>query len=136
MLRFPPLWALAILSLSAVNAVVASIQTRRVELGRMRALGLSRSQLLRLVCVEGLLIGVAVALLSLLFGIESGWCFTGYTRSKMAFGGLPVAFRLPLAHLAWANLLALGLALLAAVVPAVLLARREPAALLQESAER
>lgn len=125
-----PLWALGILSLSIVNAVVASVQTRRVEIGRMRAIGLSRSQLLRLVCAEGLLIGVASVLLSLLFGIESGWCFTGYTRGTMAFGGLPVSFHLPLAHLLMANALAVGLSLAAAVVPAWLIARQEPASLL------
>jgi cell division protein FtsX len=130
-----PLWALAILSLCIVNAVVASIQTRRVEIGRMRAIGLSRSQLLRLVCLEGILIGFAVALLSLAFGVESGWCFTGYTRGTMAFGGLPISFQLPWAHLAMANLLALGLALAAAIIPALLISRKEPAALLHSGAQ-
>ena len=130
-----PLWALGILSLTIVNAVVASVQSRRMEIGRMRAIGLSRSQLLRLICIEGLLIGLAVALLSLLFGIESGWCFTGYSRAVMPFGGLPVSFQLPWGRLALGNLLALALALAAAIVPACLIARREPVAFIQSAGD-
>jgi putative ABC transport system permease protein len=127
-----PLWALAILSLSIVNAVMASVQVRRVEIGRMRAIGLSRSQLLRLICIEGVLVGAAACLLSLIFGIESGWCFTGYSRGMMAFGAIPVSFRLPVMHLIYANLFALGLALSAAIVPAWMISRREPADLLRQ----
>ena len=127
-----PLWALGILSLSIVSAVVASVQARRLEFGRMRALGLSRSQLLRLVCVEGILIGLAACLVSLMFGLEAGWCFTGYTRAKMMFGGLPVAFQLPWRSLLTANGLALGLALAAAILPALQVSRREAADLLRD----
>jgi putative ABC transport system permease protein len=125
-----PLWALAILSLSIVNAVVASIQTRRVEIGRMRAIGLSRSQLLRLVCVEGILIGVAVCLLAWRSASNPAGAFTGYSRSSMLFGALPITFHLPWTHLAQANLHALGLALAAALVPAWMISRTEPAKLL------
>ena len=126
-----PLWSLAVLALGMVNTMLVGIQTRRFELGVLRAAGLTRTQLARLIGAEALMIGLSACVLSLVFGIESGWCFTGYSRGMMAFGGLPVAFIIPWKLLLTGIGLTLLLSLPAAVIPALLYARRATTDLLR-----
>ena len=53
-----PFGAMAIASLGVTNTIMASVRTRRWQLGVLRAVGLTRSQLLRLILGESALIGV------------------------------------------------------------------------------
>ncbi|MDD4737149.1 MAG: ABC transporter permease [Kiritimatiellae bacterium] len=119
-----PRWSLAVLALSILNTMLVGIQTRRFELGVLRAAGLTRFQLARLIAAETLLIGLSACVLSLVFGLESGWCFTGYTRGMMAFGGLPVTFRIPWRLLGTGIGLTLLLSMAAALLPAILAGRK------------
>jgi putative ABC transport system permease protein len=113
-----PLWSLGILILGVVNTIVASLCTRRYEFGVLRAMGATRFLLVRLVMAEGLMIGLAAILFSLLFGIGTGWSSTGLTRGRMAFGGLPVTFQIPWTPVLTGLGITLALCLLAALIPA------------------
>ncbi len=126
-----PLFTLAVASLGVMNAVLASVRARRWEIGVLRAVGLTRLGLCRMILAEAILIGLVACVLSLGFGVAAGWCGTGVSQHLSFFGGLQAPLVLP-----WANLLmgfgaALGLCLLAALWPAIATGRTEPLKLLQ-----
>jgi putative ABC transport system permease protein len=126
-----PLITLAVTSLGVVNTVMASVRARQWEFGILRSQGVTRSGLFRMVLAEGLLIGVTTCILSLVFGGFSGWCGTGISQHVSFFGGLAPLLVLPWAQLSIGFGMALGLCLVAALVPAILTARAEPLRLLQ-----
>ncbi|WP_165235903.1 FtsX-like permease family protein, partial [Aquisphaera insulae] len=126
-----PLVTLAVASLGVINTVLSSIRARRWDLGVLRALGVTRSGLCRLIIAETLLIGVAACVLSLGFGAMAGYCGTGVTRYVNIRGGQITPLVIPWAHLSIGFAFALGLCLLAALWPAVRTGRTEPLRLLQ-----
>ncbi len=126
-----PLTTLFITSLAVLNTVLASVRSRRWEMGILRALGITRWGLVRLVLAEAILIGISVCLLGLSFALVAGWCGTGMARYLSPFGGLETPLILPWAKTAMGFVLALGLCLLAAIWPAIATGRTEPLRLLQ-----
>ncbi|MCX7428354.1 MAG: ABC transporter permease [Planctomycetia bacterium] len=126
-----PLVTLLVTSLGVVNAVLASVRSRRWEMGVMRAVGLTRFALLRMILAEGLLIGLVACVLSLGFGVMAGWCGTGISRYVSFFGGMATPLVIPWAKLALGFGATLLLCLAAAMWPAVATGRREPLKLLQ-----
>jgi putative ABC transport system permease protein len=126
-----PLVTLLVTSLGVINTVLSSIRARRWDLGVLRALGLSRSGLFRLIVAEALLIGVVACVLSLGFGAMAGYCGTGVTRYINIRGGQITPLVIPWAKLSVGFAIAMGLCLLAAVWPAFITGRTEPLRLLQ-----
>ena len=109
------------------NAFLMAVTQRRREFGALRAVGMTRAQVLRLVLIEALLVGGAGMLLGLLAGPLLG---QGALRVLKAVGG-PVFSAFGEQTLSpWAILLAagvsLGVALLAALIPAWQAARVAP----------
>jgi putative ABC transport system permease protein len=126
-----PLITLLVTSLGVINTVMASVRARRWEFGVLRSQGVTRSGLFRMILAEGLMIGLITCLLSLAFGILSGWCGTGISQYVSFFGGLTPPLVVPWAQLSIGFGMALGLCLLAALWPAILTGRTEPLKLLQ-----
>jgi putative ABC transport system permease protein len=126
-----PLVTLLVTSLGVINTVLSSIRARRWDLGVLRALGLTRFGLFRLIVAESLLIGVVACLLSLGFGAMAGYCGTGVTRYINIRGGQITPLVLPWAKLMVGFAIALGLCLIAALWPAFQTGRTEPLRLLQ-----
>ncbi len=127
-----PLITLVVTSLGVVNTVMASVRARRWEFGVLRSQGVTRSGLFRMILAEGLLIGLITCLLSLGFGVFSGWCGTGISQYVSFFGGLAPPLVLPWPQLAFGFSVTLALCLAAALWPAVSTGRAEPLRLLQE----
>ncbi len=126
-----PLITLLVTSLGVVNTVMASVRARRWEFGVLRSQGVTRSGLFRMILAEGLLIGLITCLLSLTFGVVSGWCGTGISQYVSFFGGLAPPLVIPWPELLIGFGMALGLCLLAALWPAISTGRTEPLKLLQ-----
>ena len=126
-----PLFTLAVASLGVVNAVFASVRARRWEIGVLRAVGLTRFGLCRLILAEAALIGLVACVLSLAFGVAAGWCGTGISQHLSFFGGLQPPLVLPWLNLSIGFGAALALCLLAALWPAISTGRLEPLKLLQ-----
>jgi putative ABC transport system permease protein len=126
-----PLVTLLVTSLGIVSAVLSSIRTRRWQLGVMRAMGMTRFGLIRLIVAESLLVGCSACLLSLGFGIAVGYCGTEVTRYVNVHGGLVTPLTIPWAKIAFGFALTLLLCVLAAIAPAIVTARAEPLRLLQ-----
>lgn len=127
-----PLVVLAITAVGVLNALLASVRSSRWETGILRALGITRGTIVRLVIAEGILIGLVACVVSLAFGILAGWCGAGISRHVSFFGGMTQELVIP-----WPEVLAglgavLALSSLAAAWPAFALGRAKPLELLQQ----
>lgn len=90
-----PFWSLLILSTGIITLLIASFQASAKEIAVMRAVGMTRSQLGRMLLGEALMSGLCGIVLSLLSGFCIGWTFTGWTRAWLSFGGLPISLSIP-----------------------------------------
>ena len=126
-----PLVTLAVASLGVVNTVLSSIRARRWDFGVLRAIGITRFGLVRMILAEAIMVGVVACLLSLGLGAMAGYCGTGITRYTNIRGGQIVPLVLPWAKLTIGFAATLGLCLLAALWPAIAIGRTEPLKLLQ-----
>ena len=126
-----PLVTLAVASLGVVNTVLSSIRARRWDMGVLRAVGVTRFGLFRMILAEAILVGIVACLLSLGFGVMAGYCGTGITRYINIRGGQIVPLIIPWTKLAIGFGATLGLCLLAALWPAITTGRTEPLKLLQ-----
>jgi putative ABC transport system permease protein len=126
-----PLITLLVTSLGVVNTVMASVRARRWEMGVLRAVGVTRLGLFRMILAEGLLIGLIACLVSFGFGVMAGWCGTGISQYVSFFGGLAPPLVIPWAPLSLGFGATLGLCLIAALWPAIAAGRSEPLSLLQ-----
>ena len=126
-----PLVTLLVTSLGVINTITASVRARRWEFGVLRALGVTRSGLFRMVLADALLIGLITCLLSLAFGIMAGWCGTGISQYVSFFGGMETPLVVPWSRLTFGFAATLSLCLAAGLWPAILAGRTEPLRLLQ-----
>ena len=111
-----PFWSLAVTSTGIVVLLIASVRGSKREFEVMRAIGMTRSQLGRLIFGEALLVTLAALVLSLVTGILVGWSFTGLSRWLMS-AGLDVKLIVPWATIGKGVLFALGLCVVMAVLP-------------------
>jgi putative ABC transport system permease protein len=126
-----PLVTLFVTSLGIVNTIVASVRARQWDLGVMRAVGVTRFGLFRLILCEAFLVGAAACILSFGFGIMAGYCGTGVTRYVNVRGGQITPLVIPWMQIGIGFSLTLSLCLIAALCPAIRTGRTEPLRLLQ-----
>ncbi|MFE2107415.1 ABC transporter permease [Kitasatospora sp. NPDC059463] len=108
-------FSVVIAGLGVAAALVLSISERSREIGMLRAIGMTRTQLRRMLTLEALLLSLATALLGTALGIGYGWAAArSVTATLGTVGGPPV---LPV-------LGALALTVLTGLAAAVLPARR------------
>ncbi|MFF8774506.1 ABC transporter permease [Kitasatospora sp. NPDC015120] len=108
-------FSVVIAGLGVAAALVLSISERAREIGMLRAIGMTRTQLRRMLTLEALLLSLATALLGTALGIGYGWAAArSVTATLGTLGGPPV---LPV-------LGALVLTVLTGLAAAVLPARR------------
>jgi putative ABC transport system permease protein len=126
-----PLVTLLVATLGVAGTVVSSVRVRRWEFGVLRALGITRFGLMRLIVAEALLVGLAACLLSLSFGAMAGYCGTEVTRYVDVHGGPITPLVVPWSKLAIGFGITLTICLMAALGPAIRVGRSEPLDLLQ-----
>lgn len=107
--------ALVVAALGLANTLLISTLERRRDLGVLRAVGMRRRQVRRMVLTEALLVGGFGVILAWGLGTVIGVGMRGLVQAQI---GLPVTLVLPLWGFAAAGLLGLGSAALAAVYPA------------------
>ncbi|MCE9554450.1 MAG: ABC transporter permease [Planctomycetes bacterium] len=125
-----PLITLGVTALGVVNTVAASVRARRWEMGVLRAMGTTRGGILRMILAEGVLIGLAACMLSLAFGVMSGYCGTGVTRYVNVRGGMVTPLVIPWTQIGIGFGITLAMCLIAAIGPALWTARRDTLSLL------
>ncbi len=127
-----PLVVLAITGVGVLNALFASVRAGRWEAGVLRAVGITRATVVRLVIAEGVLIGLVACTVSLAFGILAGWCGAGISRHVSFFGGMTQELVIPWLPVFGGMAAVLLLSSLAAAWPAFTLGRAKPLELLQQ----
>lgn len=105
--------AIVIAILGIVNTLALSVIERTREIGLLRAVGLSRGQLRRMIRLEA----VAIAILGALFGVAMGLIFGVVLQKSLAEDGI-TALDIPLDQLGIFILVAGFVGILAAVLPA------------------
>lgn len=127
-----PMVILVITSVGVLNALLASVQSRRWEMGVLRSIGFTRGTIVRLVIAEGILMGLVACFVSLVFGILAGWCGAGISSQMSFFGGMDPTLVIPWAEVLLGLAAVLVLASLAAIWPAVMIGKMKPLDLLQQ----
>ena len=116
-----PFWSLLVTSAGLAILLVASAQASRRELATLRALGLTRSQLARLLFGDALLVSLCSILASLLYGTLFGWSFTALGGATWS---LPITFAFPFGQALRGIAFALALAFFFAALPLPSILRR------------
>ncbi|MCX5015390.1 FtsX-like permease family protein [Streptomyces sp. NBC_00555] len=106
--------ALAIAALGIANTLAMSVLERRKEIGTLRALGVDRAGVTRMIRLEALLLGGLGATLGTVLGVFLGWAL-GRTLQESVVGYTLVV---PWGRLALGVLIALAGALVASLWPA------------------
>ncbi len=120
-----PFWSLIVLTTGIITLLIASFQASAKEIAVMRAVGMTRCQLGRMLFGEAIMIGLCGIVLSLISGFCIGWTFTGWTRAWMMFGGLPISLSVPWLVILQGIGFAFLLCLVMAVPPIIWLVRNQ-----------
>lgn len=124
-----PLTTLIIASIAVVGAIANSVRARRWQFGAMRAVGLTRGALVRMILVEAILIATVAATTSFVFGFLAAQGALKLGRGM--FGTVDPPLILPLKGLAIGFATTFALCSVAALYPAIKTAREEPIRLLK-----
>jgi putative ABC transport system permease protein len=123
------LWLSALVAFLSIWAVVAlGAIERRADIALLRSVGMSRGQVVGMICAEAILTAAVGALLGFGLGIYLGWVFTESTHRL----GFPVPFHVPWGGLSMTAALAILSALPAALLPALRAAAVPPAEALRD----
>ncbi len=126
-----PLVVLVLAVLAVINTMVVSVRNRRWELGVLRACGVTRGGLVRIVLAEAVLIGLSACVLSFAFGVFYSWLADKMVEAAPMFGCIAPPLVVPWAKLLPGYALAVCLAAAAGVVPALRAGLAETSSLLQ-----
>ncbi len=120
--------AMAVASLGVTNTIMASVRSRRWQFGILRAIGLTRGQLLRLVLAEAILLGLVGATLGLVAGLDMA---INAKALATAILGLAPPLSIPWGIVGLGSGIVMAIALLASLWPAIHVSRAQPLNLLQ-----
>ena len=116
---------LAVVVLGIASVLVVSVVQKGREIGILRAMGVTRGQVLRVFLVQGAVVGALGSVLGLLLAVALIWVFTHFVRGS---DGLPLfSIALPLPMALQIALIASVCGVLAAVAPARRAAALDPA---------
>jgi putative ABC transport system permease protein len=120
--------ALAVASLGVTNTIMASVRTRRWQFGVLRSVGVTRSELVRLVLAEAILLGIVGVVLGVAAGAETS--VDARELSRVVLGYSP-PFQIPWLVVGIGCCSVILVAFLASFWPAMNVAYTEPLDLLQ-----
>ncbi len=115
-----PIIGLIVVALGAGNLMMANVAVRIRQIAVLRAIGASRSQVIRLILAEALILGVLGSALGLLAGLHLGRSINAIT---LAVWGFDAPWTMPWDMVGLGIGLTLGVCLIAGVLPARYAAR-------------
>jgi putative ABC transport system permease protein len=116
LLRGVEMVALVVAMLGIINALLANILDRIREVGVLRAVGMLRRQVSKVVLFEAVLIGLAGSMAGMCVGLALGYIQLGYIN--VAITGWQIPFRIPWSSCLELIVLTLGASALAGFYPA------------------
>ena len=127
-----PLLVLCFSTLALLNAMFVSVRGRRWEMGVLRACGVTRWGLVRIILSEAVLIGLCACIMSFLFGLFYAWCATTIVDFAPMFGIIAPPLIIPWTELAIGYALTILISILAGIWPACNIGATDIASLLEE----
>ncbi|MHB1125143.1 MAG: ABC transporter permease [Ramlibacter sp.] len=116
---------LVVVVLGIASVLVVSVVQKRREIGILRAMGATRSQIVRVFLVQGAVLGALGSVIGVVLAVAMIWVFTHFVRGS---DGLPLfSISLAPATALQVALLATVAGVLAAIFPARRAARMDPA---------
>jgi putative ABC transport system permease protein len=112
--------AVAVASMGVVNTLTMNIMERTREIGMLRAIGMTPSQVVRMVLAESALMGIIGGALGLAFGAFLSWIFL---LGMTAMSGYKLALTIPTTGIILGLIVALVMSQLVAIQPAKRAAR-------------
>ncbi|HUB27743.1 MAG TPA: FtsX-like permease family protein [Tepidisphaeraceae bacterium] len=122
--------AMGVASLGVTNTIMASVRARRWHLGVLRSVGLCRGELMRMILAEAFLLGLAGMILGLLSGALLA--SDAHLLAGSVMGYYPPVV-IPWFYISLGAGIVMIVSVVAAIWPAVSVARTEPLLLLQSS---
>jgi putative ABC transport system permease protein len=107
--------AVIIASLGIINTLTMNIMERTQEIGMLRAIGMTRAQVIKMVLSEAGLMGVIGGLIGLVFGVLLSRIFLA---GMTAMSGYKLDFIVPVGGVVIGLIISLGISQLAAFQPA------------------
>ncbi len=135
MISVLPLVTLLIACIGVLNVILASVRARRWEFGVLRSIGFTSNELARAILVEGLMIALVAAVLSIGFGILTGWCGAELAQYVSFFGGLHPPMVIPWIPIVGGVIFVGVLGVLTATWPAISIRQSRPMSLLQSGTD-
>jgi putative ABC transport system permease protein len=120
--------AMAVASLGVTNTIMASIRSRRWQFGVLRSIGVTASQLVRLVIAEAVLLGLVGCGLGLAAGLLMSF---NAQRINIIVMGYGPPMTIPWGMIDVGVIVVMGISVLASLWPALIVAKTEPLELLQ-----
>jgi putative ABC transport system permease protein len=120
--------AMAVAALGVTKTVMATVHSRQWQFGILRAIGVTRGQLMRLVLAEAVLLGVVGCALGLAAGFLMSFIAVGVSRFAI---GYLFELRPPWGMIGLGSGIIMAVAVAASLWPAASAARAEPLQLLQ-----
>jgi len=124
------LLAIFVAFIGIFSALMAILLERKKEFAILRAVGLTQSQVGQLILIESIMLGLIAAFMAVPVGLAMSWILTDVIQYR-AFGW-SMPFRISLEPIIVATFLGGFAALAAAIYPAWLASRRNPAEMLRE----
>ena len=126
-----PLIILVLSTLAVINTMVVSVRARRWEFGVLRANGITRGGLLRMIVAESVMIGICACVMSFCFGLFYSWLAKSLVDYAPMFGIIAPPLSIPWGKLLPGYALAVGLSVAAGILPAFFASLQEISRLLQ-----
>jgi putative ABC transport system permease protein len=107
--------AITVASLGVVNTLTMNVMERTREIGMLRSIGMTRSQIIRLLLAEAGLMGFIGGILGMLLGLLLAYIFP---EGMKAMSGYSITFTIPVRGILIAEFLAVFISQIAALPPA------------------
>ena len=126
-----PLVILLLSTLAVLNTMIVSVRSRRWEMGVLRACGMTRSGLVRMIAAESILMGICACIMSLASGVFYAYLALKLVDFAPMFGIIAPEMLIPWSKLFYGFALTLGVCFCAGIVPAITAGMTDTTTLLQ-----
>jgi len=128
-----PYYALLLSAIAIAATAAASIRVRAQEIGILRAVGASSSQLFRLLLIENLIIMAAAIVLGVTFGLLVSW--SGVIVSAGSWG-ISAPYIIPWSLIGKGCLVSIGAGAVGVIIPVLFAVKKDTLSLLKEQEEQ
>ncbi len=128
-----PFLALLLSSIAVAATVSSTIQSRKKEIGVLRAIGMSSFQLFRLLFIESIIMTIVATILGVIFGLLVSW--SGIIISASGWG-IGANYIIPWKMIFIGAVISLATGITGALLPTILATKKRPHALLSAEDEQ